>query len=665
MAKQTFGLRAKILGCVFVTVFLSFAVTVWMITEKIHSVATLLCKQIAERSVQEAALLVTNQLNGAMGIAKDISISIDVVGSNDKPARHLANKLLERLLADNKGILATYTGWEKNAFDGLDLTYAGTKGHDSTGRFVPYWNRAGGAITVEPLVGYEDPVQGDYYLNAKKIKRPHVTDPYKYLAGGRELFVSSFIWPLLRNGQFVGMAGIDLAMDTVQQELSKIRPLGLGYVSLYTGNGSVVYSPRIDEIGKVSKVAEYFKGATALGKAIEWVNEKGDINLMAPISLEGTDQYWAVVVTLPYSSIFASANDVKFLAMLFAVGCLAVTLFVIYCLVTWLTKPLSEISNSMADLATGGGDLTFRIKSKRKDEIGEASNSLDEFMSALQQMFVLIRSSSINLIRGLGNITHSTQAISESSSRLLEISSQNAASIQQLSVSIDHIADHAREADSAIEETKSLVTIGASSVSAMEEQMGNIRTTIDALAESLRSLSGGAEQVAGVTNVIRGIADQTNLLALNAAIEAARAGEHGRGFAVVADEVRVLAERTSIATEEIRQTLEQIRKGSEHTARGMESTQQAVRLGTEGANEVASIMQGVLSSISVATYRVHEIAEATREQSTATEELARAAERASDIVQSTDESIQMANNAVIDLHSSAKGVAELIGKFKI
>jgi methyl-accepting chemotaxis protein len=187
-----------------------------------------------------------------------------------------------------------------------------------------------------------------------------------------------------------------------------------------------------------------------------------------------------------------------------------------------------------------------------------------------------------------------------SSRTVADTTSENAATIEEITVSSGHIADHAREADEAMLTTREQSRRSAAAVNAMEAQMRNIGATIERLAGSLGELSARSQQVAGVVQVIREVADQTNLLALNAAIEAARAGEQGRGFAVVADEVRKLAERTGSATLEIRSTIDSMHNDTEQAVAGMTGTRNEVESGIANVAAVAREIAAIEASMEAA-----------------------------------------------------------------
>ncbi len=664
MSWQTMGLRTKLITATVVTVALGFSATLGIVTYKSYTATYTQGEALAQAEALDAAGRVRLRLDNAMSVAHSLALDLEGLHGTGAQSRTAINAMLRHSLEGRPEILGIYTGWEPNAFDGDDARHAGKEGHDSTGRFVPYWHRGNGQPALEPLVDYTKEGAGDYYLVAQRSRKPQLIDPYFYVISGKQVLITSLVQPILKDGRFQGIAGVDIALDALQKELAAIRPLQAGHVALYSASGLVVSHPDTASLGKPASLPADALAALKAGTRLRWT-DGGTVNFLEPTHIQGPDTPWATVVSVPTEAIIGSAESLRTTAILLGLVSAGLITAVLFGLLTALTRPLTQLSRAMNELSSGDADLTRRVPIDRADELGRTAAALNAFLDRLHGMFRDVRDESQALAKGLRDVNRSTEQVAMSSRTVADTTSENAATIEEITVSSGHIADHAREADEAMLATREQSRRSAQAVSAMEAQMRNIGTTIESLAGSLGELSVRSQQVAGVVQVIREVADQTNLLALNAAIEAARAGEQGRGFAVVADEVRKLAERTGSATLEIRSTIDSMHQDTEQAVAGMTGTRHEVESGIANVAAVAREIAAIEASMEAAALRVREIAEATREQSAATTALARSVEVTSNMVTSTDDAIQTASGTIVQLDQASGRLGELVGRFKL
>ncbi|MCL2161146.1 MAG: methyl-accepting chemotaxis protein, partial [Betaproteobacteria bacterium] len=289
-------------------------------------------------------------------------------------------------------------------------------------------------------------------------------------------------------------------------------------------------------------------------------------------------------------------------------------------------------------------DLTLRLGIDSRDEIGELSQSFDLMMGKLQSVFKTIQTQVDEVGKTVESVATSAQEVAQSSANQSSSSSAMAAAIEQMGVSINTVSSSALDAQTMATEAGAMSEQGNQIIRKTRDEMGTIAQIVSGASRVIKTLGEESHQITSVVNVIKEVADQTNLLALNAAIEAARAGEQGRGFAVVADEVRKLAERTAQSTLDISGMVGKIQVSADEAVREMGGVVSQVESGQSLAQEAGGRMQSIHESAARVSGAVTEISDALKEQSHASHDLTRHVES---IAQMTEQ-----NNA------AAGGVAE-------
>lgn len=329
-----------------------------------------------------------------------------------------------------------------------------------------------------------------------------------------------------------------------------------------------------------------------------------------------------------------------------------------------LSKPLNDLVDMVKEVATGDGDLTRRMNLSRGDEIGRLGHWFDLFMSNLNKIICDVRDVTEQVASASTEIAASAEQMSCGLQTQEEQTQQVAAAVEQMSQSVSEVAGKSADASAAAEESQSLAEEGGRIVSGTVETMQDIATEVSASARTVNSLGEQSETIGEIISVINDIADQTNLLALNAAIEAARAGEHGRGFAVVADEVRKLAERTQTATEEVSKSIRGIQVETKSAVTRIESGSERVNEGVELATSAGLALTTIVNSSKSLQSMVRGIAAAANQQSAASGEIARAVEGINAVTRESTEGAGQAAMAAADLARQAESLQSLVGKFK-
>ncbi len=334
-----------------------------------------------EQTAQATALSIQSSLGAPIKLIDTLNVSLATVKADGLTDRTAVNSLLKNLLSSNPDILATWTAWEPNAFDGKDANFVGKPGHDATGRFVPYWFRAGSDIQLTPLVDYTKPGAGDYYLKPMTEKRPVVIEPYIYPVDGKDVLMTSVTKPIIRDGQPIGVAGLDLSLADTRAYLSTIHPMGSGWVGLVTENGNVVGHPDATLAGKSlkdmkSEGQDWERLIKTPSQSLELTAESGERSYAVayPIQL-GPGNTWYAVASVPESTVLAKLNAMAMnAAAIVAVAALVLSVF------GWLIarRFVGRITNVIAETdRIAGGQLDVSLKDiDRKDELGNLSRSL-------------------------------------------------------------------------------------------------------------------------------------------------------------------------------------------------------------------------------------------------------------------------------------------------
>ncbi|MBF0467180.1 MAG: methyl-accepting chemotaxis protein [Nitrospirae bacterium] len=319
-----------------------------------------------------------------------------------------------------------------------------------------------------------------------------------------------------------------------------------------------------------------------------------------------------------------------------------------------------DVANSLAD-----GDLTVDIDVTSKDETGHLMSAMKAMVGKLKTIVETISTSSNNVASASRQLSSSSEQMSDGVSEQSNKASQIATSATEMSQTVMDVAKNASSIASSALETATLAKDGEEIVSKSIEKVRAIATTVSESAQLIISLGERSKQIGEIINVIKDIADQTNLLALNAAIEAARAGEQGRGFAVVADEVRKLAERTAKATSEIGGMIVAIQHETEKAVTSMDGATKMVETGVEYTGKAGNALSGIVKSISSLQSMVEQIASATEEMSTVSETITSDIEAIANVARETTVSSAQATQSATELSKMSSDLQEVVGHFKV
>jgi len=324
--------------------------------------------------------------------------------------------------------------------------------------------------------------------------------------------------------------------------------------------------------------------------------------------------------------------------------------------------PVDRVNAALADI--GRGDLTRRVTQDSKDEMGVLASNMNQFVERLHGTIAQVAQAAKVLAFDSSALSEVSRAVKSGSQEQNGQAASAASAVEEMSATVGDLARNAQDVSRMAEESSKSAETGGSVVSEAIKQMGDLHRSVQETAGKISLLGQRSQEISAIVKVITDIADQTNLLALNAAIEAARAGEQGRGFAVVADEVRKLAERTTKATSEISDMIAAVQRDTTDAVAAMEDGRTRVEHGVTLVNEAGQHLKKILTNADRVTEMVRHMAGSIAEQSRAANQVARNVQTVASISSQNEMSAERAHTATAQLSTMATGLSESIHQFK-
>jgi methyl-accepting chemotaxis protein len=596
--------------------------------------------RLADEEAQSIARENSEKIQGWIEEYMDMSRTLAQImeAYKDIPAeqrRWFFDIMMKQLILTHPELVGVWSDWAPNALDGIDAQYANTPGTDASGRYVPVWSNGTRGLIVEPLAGYDTSA---FYTLPMQTGNEVVLDPYIYPLTGRDLLITSLCIPVKDGGAVRGVAGVGIELSKIQAIAGEIKPFGDGFAMVFSSGGIVAAHPDAGKIGKNMRATETdtfgpflntmvnaVTSGTTASFAYQPTQSDTVIHYYAvPLTIGNASQPWTLVVGVSRNTIMASVY--RMIRICIIIGILTMLLMSVGVIFTArsISRPLSYTMTVLKDIAEG--DLTKAITVNSKDELGDLARYLNFTVDEIKNLVVAIREEALSLSQTGSdlavNMNETASSVNEITATINSIKAQTGkqqASVKGSGAVMGQVVNHIGTINDQIQKQSQYVT---ESSSAIEQMLANIqsvtqnliknetnvtklshaseigRTGLEEVSTDIQEIARESEGLLEINGVMENIASQTNLLSMNAAIEAAHAGEAGKGFAVVADEIRKLAESSSeqsktISTvlKKIKDSIDKITKSTNEVLLHFEDISQGVQTVTEQERSIRGSME--------------------------------------------------------------------------
>lgn len=640
---------------------------------------------------------VASYINSAYQVPMAMKSIIEAsINSAQNPlSRSQISLLIQAQLAANTNISSMYTQFEANGYDNNDLAYQDSSADYNalnTGSLEVYWVRDRQKKLVQFRIENSQEKyattlnefgtrEAEWYLCAKDNKKPCAMEPYMYeIEEGYSELMTSLTAPILINNQFQGVVGVDVNLpnfQTLTEELSQSLFSGAAKVTLLSETGLIVGSSHYFE-----KTARPFK--EALPKYADVYRQLTDENnileteanfvINKSIDIVASGNQWHFIIELPKKIALARASalvseledsftSINTQQIVLALIVTLIATFIMTLIIKSIVQPLYELRNRIDNLASADGDLTQQLKLNTHAELIALSGGFNLFLQKLRDM--------INELKNVSHEVRDSSATSEQISRdtnqqtsqqQLEISSvvtatnEMSATSHEVARLAQSTADGAKKSQDIIKKSQAALSIAVDGVRNLANDMGDA-------SQSISQVAARSEDITRIIDVIKAIAEQTNLLALNAAIEAARAGEQGRGFAVVADEVRSLASKTQNSTDEINSMIQSLQLEVSKAVTIIDNSTTKAEESVEQTHQAFTSLNEVVETTDTINDNADQVAAAAEEQSQVAEEINKnltiIGDAADTLAQLSEQSQQSNQHLIIQVDSLDKQLGRL------
>ena len=475
--------------------------------------------------------------------------------------------------------------------------------------------------------------------------------------------------PVFDNGEKIGVIAFQMPVGKIAEIMSDEAGLGETGDTLLIGpdnlsrsssrflDSSAILAARFDD----ENLADVRGGKSTWNRRTQ--DGKEFLAAYQPLEIEGLD--WVIVAQAQIDEVLAPARQLAATSAFIAAVVAAVAAIGSVVFARSLVRRVAVIKNAIVKIVESRGDLTVRVESRSRDELGELSRYFNAFVLTLHDIVRDLAAESKTVVEAAVAVRDSASQSADGIGKQHQQTEQIAAAIEELSATIQSVGQKSAEAAEVAANAGQGAVHGGSVVEETTQRICTIAELVQRGSDEILRLGKRSEEIGEIKKVINEIADQTNLLALNAAIEAARAGEHGRGFAVVADEVRKLAERTTKATQEVGNSILQIQSETRQVVQIMQDGKDSVTDGVEKARSAGETLEGIVENSKAVASAIGSIASATTEQTTASQQIAQSVEHITQFARTSSQLAGDAHEAALKIEASSQAIGASLGAFRL
>ncbi|MDR1930153.1 MAG: methyl-accepting chemotaxis protein, partial [Treponema sp.] len=615
--------------------------TVIMINRSSNTVTTLALESLDRLASQQAAYWKGREENYLKIASVLAEIMADYESIPEERRRYQFDDIIRATLEGEPSLVGIFSVWKPDTIDSLDSEFAGEYGSTETGQYAPWFDQSTGRTEYST---YDNVQAAMDILNGPNARDIQVKEPFPQTVNGKDTYVFSLSAPVInrRTDEVVALVAVNLVIDGCQPVVEQIirDHRDIACMAIYTDKGTIIGSYQPELIGRNMLEADAALFGDDIAAAVENVATGGHFTtkkysevlksnvdiVLYPFILGTSNSSWSVMLGTTEDVMLEEVRTLTFFIILIAAVMLLITAVIVFFVLSRTVKPIVDVAETLKDISEGEGDLTRTVNINSRDEIGDLARFFNKTLEKIKNLVVIIKQQSVALFdignELASNMTETAAAINEITANIQSIKTrvinqsasvtETNATMEQITININKLSDHVESQTSAVSQSSaaieemianvqsvtSTLAKNADSVRELLDSSEVGRTGLQEVSTDIQEIARESEGLLEINAVMENIASQTNLLSMNAAIEAAHAGEAGKGFAVVADEIRKLAENSgeqsktiSTVLKKIKDSIDKITRSTDGVLSKFEAIDQGVRTVSEQTENIRNAME--------------------------------------------------------------------------